>query len=120
MTTRPLPDGLEIPPCESGERDVPLLSLTDQAHDLEMGPNRDLASRSGTSKPMSPQPDHPSDNTTSAQLDRIGKAALAWLEKDGARARGGVPAARRGLSPISNQPPPARLLTILKSPRGSR
>ena len=88
MTTRRRTDGWNIPQCESGKRDVPLLSLTDDAGDLEMGPSRDLASRSDGAASGSPQPapssSVPKSTPDASMLDRLQRSAAegrAWCDQ---------------------------------------
>jgi len=81
-------DGWEIPRCESGKRDVPLLSATDTANHLELGPNRDFASRSDAAASWSPQPAPSSsvakrtpDASMLEQSQRTAVEGRAWCDQ---------------------------------------
>ena len=98
VTTQPSPGGLEIPPCESEKRDVPLLSATDTPNYLELGPSRDLASRSDAAASWSPQPAPSSSvakNTTDAsmleQSQRTAAEGRAWCARIDADERTAAP-----------------------------
>ena len=87
-------DGWEIPPCESGKRGVPLLSATDTAGHLEMGPNRDLASRSEAGTSNVPAPISGTLNVPEPMLEQLRQSAIvgaAWCDQIDAAARTAVP-----------------------------
>ena len=87
MTTRRRTDGWEIPPCESGKRDVPLLSATDTPNYLEMGPNRDLASRSDAAAPHSISGTLDVPEPMLATLQQSAVVGAAWCDRLDAAAR---------------------------------